>query len=148
MKQDRTPDWPRGFAGSISHANGIAIAAASKTTARSSLGVDLEAIGSLQVELWPEIFTQEEIQFLSALPPTEWPAHATILFSLKESFYKYQYTYTRQWLDFKEATIFLNIEAKSAVLTTMVPIPIEGKIRSVFIGNYSVGESFVMSAFC
>jgi 4'-phosphopantetheinyl transferase EntD len=104
---DRSPRWPAGIVGSISHTDGYACAAVALESAIGSIGVDVEIVGRVTRNLDPLIFTRRESAFLATLAEAERARAATIIFSAKEAFYKCQYAVTRTWLDFQDATLEL-----------------------------------------
>ncbi len=87
VSPDRSPRWPRGFVGSITHSGSFAWAAVARDTALRSLGIDSEPI-------FDEAALREAAPV--ALDAGEWrlagrsdPAtHATLVFSAKEALYK------------------------------------------------------------
>jgi enterobactin synthetase component D len=87
----RGPQWPRGYIGSITHADNMAVAVVVQDHVLRGVGLDLEPIASddgvsaiMQVALSPD-----EIHALGALAThVGMPAAVTAAFSAKESFYK------------------------------------------------------------
>lgn len=85
-RNGRTPIWPQGVAGSISHSESRAIAVVS--LAHSAVGVDCETImaDALADKLQPEFISQPEAQLC---PPTmTFASFLTVVFSGKEAVYK------------------------------------------------------------
>lgn len=97
---DRTPQWPPGTTGSITHTEGFCGAVAARSRLFPVLGIDAEAVGRVTSELWPHICTPDERRWLAGMPVVEQAAAATLLFAAKEAFYKCQYGLTREWLEF------------------------------------------------
>lgn len=114
---DRAPVWPSGFAGSISHTDGycVAVAARVKNADRvkgiAALGVDVEQVGRVLPELWPQLMCEEEIVRLQRLSETERAVNASLIFSAKEAFYKAQYALTGGWVDFGDAAVELLVDS-------------------------------------
>lgn len=102
---DRTPAWPTGLAGSISHTNNFCCAAIGNASKVGSIGIDAEIIGGVTSDLDALLFTPREADLLAGLPDRAREIAATLIFSAKEAFYKCQYPVTRAWLDFTDATI-------------------------------------------
>lgn len=105
---DRSPIWPEGFTGSISHSKNLVWASVAKTDQVISVGVDTEAIvdAATRSQTWEQVATIEELRSLEALdldPKVEF----TVLFSAKEAFYKCWYPITKQYLDFKDVIVDL-----------------------------------------
>ncbi len=93
---DRSPVWPQGFVGSISHVPpdparrlpGQVIAVAARSADCAGLGVDLERIGSLAPEHWSAFMTKRELAWIATRPVVQrsWLAHG--LWSAKEAVMK------------------------------------------------------------
>ncbi len=107
MNGDRRPQWPAPIIGSISHASGICCAAVAERRQFRAIGLDVEIVGSVTPEIWPTICTPEETAWLGALREPEQSRCAALIFSAKESFYKCQYSVTRQWLEFDDVALDL-----------------------------------------
>jgi enterobactin synthetase component D len=103
---DRSPIWPSGYVGSISHDQTNVLAAVSTNWNYQSIGIDSENIVDQKTlaTLREEIIDPVEWRILSELPLPE-EARFSIAFSAKESFYKCWYPITKQFFGFKQATI-------------------------------------------
>lgn len=101
MGPDRAPIWPQGWAGSISHAAGWAVAIAREGGAL--IGVDLEADEDLPEDILPEILTPAE-----RLRQSGDLRLARRIFAIKEAVYKAQYPVTQQVFDFQTLEISLS----------------------------------------
>jgi 4'-phosphopantetheinyl transferase EntD len=101
----REPIWPRGVAGSITHAGSHALAAAAFLSDAGGVGIDLEDRGRFFPALATEIAGEDE---LAALGRMEGRARkdATIeLFSAKESIYKAHFPRIGHYFGFDAARI-------------------------------------------
>lgn len=105
---DRAPLWPRGFSGSIAHADGLAIAVARKGL---PLGVDVEDDADVESDLWPLVCTAEELDSLPAKDPGR---TVRKIFSAKEAAYKAQYGVTGRMIGFDALSIRIAGAAFSA----------------------------------
>lgn len=76
------PIWPVAATGSISHADGLALAAVVRRQHIEALGVDIEGPRQLERAAWPDVFTSGERAELSG------DSAAVALFSAKEAIYK------------------------------------------------------------
>ena len=99
---NREPLWPAGIIGSISHCDNFVGAVIASTTTLKAIGLDIETIGKVGLELWDLVFTPSEQSFLRTLEPTQISLYSTVLFSAKECFYKLQFPLTRTYIDFKD----------------------------------------------
>lgn len=103
---DRSPVWPKGFSGSISHSKNWVWSSAAKSNQILSIGVDTEAIvdAATRSQTWEQVAAIDELRTLEALdldPATEF----TVLFSAKEAFYKCWYPVAKQFFYFKDAFV-------------------------------------------
>lgn len=104
VAEDRRPVWPVDIAGSITHTKGFAAAVVARSGVLRSVGLDTEKSGSVKPELWPRI-CGPETGWLASLPEEERRAAATLIFCIKEAFYKCQYAITGQYLGFDDARV-------------------------------------------
>lgn len=102
---DRSPAWPAGFTGSITHTDVNCACAIARTEAIAAVGIDMEVIGAVGPELWEKIFSSTEQADLQGRPIEEQLLYATLFFCAKEAFFKLQYTLTSAWLDFSDVTV-------------------------------------------
>lgn len=105
-RADRAPDWPAGFAGSITHGAGlVAVAVGRSVGVGDGVGIDVEAllgeVDRLHVEA--SCLTPAERERLEPLPQAGQVALATLLFSAKEAFFKCLHPAVRCWFDFVDA---------------------------------------------
>jgi 4'-phosphopantetheinyl transferase EntD len=119
---DRSPVWPAGFTGSITHTQGYCAAAVAPRGQFAALGLDAEIVGRVTPELWAYLFTPAEATLLEALPIRRRAAVATLIFSAKEAFYKCQYALTAAWLDFDEVTLEIDDLDATAGAFTVRPL--------------------------
>ncbi len=103
---DRSPIWPEGFSGSISHSKNWVWASLAKSDPIRSIGIDTEAIvdASTRSETLEQTATLEELRTLEALE-LDPCAEFTVLFSAKEAFYKCWYPVSKQYFGFKDAIV-------------------------------------------
>jgi 4'-phosphopantetheinyl transferase EntD len=91
---EREPIWPQGFVGSISHAQGVAVAAAAQANHYQSLGIDIEGHTDFSTALLRRILSPAEFDHVTSLASkrTEW---GRLYFSAKEAVYKCVWPLTR-----------------------------------------------------
>lgn len=97
---DRSPVWPAGLNGSISHANGICAAVLTRDASRR-LGLDVEDPAPLETDLWPLVLTPAEMEELNAVAQGERGTIAKQIFCIKESAYKAQFPITGAVIGFQ-----------------------------------------------
>lgn len=105
---DRSPVWPEGLVGSISHTGRACVAVVGLREQVHAIGIDIENDLPMDPRLWPMICTPEERAFVSTQPTPLQGRLVTWLFSAKEAFYKWQYPQTRRMLDFQDVRVELN----------------------------------------
>jgi enterobactin synthetase component D len=100
--EDRSPIWPAGIHGSITHGKGWAAAVVAAEGACRSLGLDQEALldDERAERLMGEILTPAERE---RLDHSQLGLTVTLTFSLKESLFKALYPLTRQRFYFEHA---------------------------------------------
>jgi len=106
---DRSPRWPTGFLGSISHTDDCCAVAVTKSRGVAGLGIDIEPETPLAPELEEQICTANERSWLSLHSTSDRTRLGTLLFSAKEAVYKCQYTVTGSFLDFKDVELEVDI---------------------------------------
>jgi 4'-phosphopantetheinyl transferase EntD len=108
VRSDRTPVWPEGFTGSISHTDGFCAAVAGQRSRFLGIGLDAENVAAVTSDIWPDICTAGEAEWLSALPPEEHQRAAALIFSAKEAFYKCQFAAAGRELEFHDVELDLD----------------------------------------
>lgn len=104
-KKDNQAEWPEGFTGSISHSNYMCGAVVARTMDLVSVGIDIETIGGVDRNMWDLLFTKAEQSLLLSLNESDQRLYSTLIFSAKESFYKFQYPITSEFLEFNEVEL-------------------------------------------
>lgn len=105
VNADRSPRWPNGFVGSISHSDQTAWAVVAEAKQLLSVGVDTETIvDQPKVDVHSSIATEAEWDVASTLSFSR-PATFALVFSAKESFYKCWYPVTESTFDFLDVEV-------------------------------------------
>lgn len=145
--EDRAPQWPPGFRGSITHSREWALAVAGRAESGCSFGFDLEIPGRLSDKARRLVLTHSERSRLEACNEAEGRLRATLIFSLKEAFYKWQYPLTGQWLGFQEAEVSCEDfpTGGRAQLKVVVPRCHDLLARRVFQLRYALTPSWVLA---
>jgi enterobactin synthetase component D len=99
VNPDRSPRWPDGLTGSISHCAEACIAVVGRAPNWAGIGIDLEPDIPMDRDLWPAIVSPKEIDLLSDTSPG---LGALRLFVAKEAAYKAQYASSGQLIDFHD----------------------------------------------
>jgi 4'-phosphopantetheinyl transferase EntD len=100
----REPLWPEGVVGSISHCDGLVMAAVANRSDYQSIGIDAEVNQALPCEVFSTVFSEGELNRLNALPSVgvSWDR---LVFSVKESVFKTWYPLEKTWLDFTDCDV-------------------------------------------
>lgn len=98
------PQWPRGLAGCISHSRGLAAAIVARAEPALLLGLDLEKTNRLSAGAIQKVVHPLEQNFVAGDQ-----VRASLLFSLKEAFYKAQFPRWRTPGNFHDMALTLDL---------------------------------------
>ncbi|HEX3836269.1 MAG TPA: 4'-phosphopantetheinyl transferase superfamily protein [Steroidobacteraceae bacterium] len=146
MNADRTPLWPPGATGSITHTDTFCAAVVAPTRQIRAVGLDAEPAHSVKPELWRRICTPEELAILAAQDQQSALSAATLIFSAKEAFYKCQYALTREWLGF--ADIRVTLDANRFTVEATRSLQIAGLVPGPWRGSHRREAQFVITGIC
>ena len=106
VAEDRSPIWPHGFTGSISHSNSWVWTAVAESDNAASLGIDTEVIVTRKTRnlLYDDIVTEQERMIIQSLGLSA-ELTFTLAFSAKEAFFKCWYPITKEFFGFRQAAI-------------------------------------------
>ena len=111
---DGIPQWPEGVVGSISHCRGVAMATVANSADCRLLGLDLEKINRLSAGAINKVLHPIEESFASGDQ-----LKASILFSLKEAFYKAQFPKWRSVGNFRDLALDVDLANGAAKIIEM-----------------------------
>lgn len=112
--EEGLPAWPPGFLASISHSRGMAMAVAAPVRTLSALGLDLERTNRLSEAAMRRVVHPLEVGFVGGDP-----SRASILFSLKEAFYKAQFPRWQTRGNFQDLALKVDFDAGTAAVVEM-----------------------------
>ncbi|MCF3972232.1 4'-phosphopantetheinyl transferase family protein [Paracoccus salsus] len=113
VAEDRSPVWPQGVTGSITHARDVALAVAAPLTLVSGLGLDVEPDLPLPDDVLSDICDDEECSWIaSQREPLRW---ARLIFVAKEAAFKCQYPASRTIFGFEVMQVRVDPDAGSLV---------------------------------
>jgi enterobactin synthetase component D len=115
-KVSGVPVWPEAYVGSISHCRGLALAVAASSSVALLLGVDLEKTNRISEAATKRVVHPQEESFVAGDQ-----VRASILFSLKEAFYKAQYPRDRTNGNFHDLILKVDSEAGTARAVELAP---------------------------
>jgi len=108
----REPLWPATVVGSITHTEGLCVAAVALRSRYAGIGIDVELDEPLSPSVAERVATEAETSSLASMPHL---VAARLVFSAKEAFYKCQFYRTRQFLDFFDVSIELAAQGEFSV---------------------------------
>ena len=100
--EKREPVWPAGIVGTISHTRDYCGVAIARQHEVRGLGFDVERISDVRAHLRSHIATDEELGALMTVMGGTTELALALAFSGKESFFKFQYPLSRQWIGLRE----------------------------------------------
>ena len=106
---DGVPAWPEDLVGSISHSRGVAAAVAARASEYSLVGLDLEKTNRLSEAAMKRVIHPKEAQVVG-----DDQVKASVLFSLKEAFYKAQFPRYRTPGNFHDLALAVDWKAGCA----------------------------------
>jgi 4'-phosphopantetheinyl transferase EntD len=104
QREDRSPNWPAGLTGSISHTSGYSVAVAARSSTWT-IWIDAERIGRVDAEILGAVATPHERQGLVHVHPPQRDLAAALVFSAKEALFKAQWPITGEWVDFPDVEV-------------------------------------------
>src|SRR2546425_11570060 len=111
--QDRSPVWPPGMVGSLSHCGDYCGVAIARSLEIAGVGFDVERARPLEGRVASIICTPAELRRIESLPDLPPGLWTMIVFSAKESAYKCYHPLMKTFLDFHDVEIDLTPEDSS-----------------------------------
>lgn len=139
---DRSPRWPAGVRGSISHTEGRCAAAVARGRDLGGLGLDIERIGRVTDRVLPRIATRREREWLARLAPVCEEA-ATLLFSAKESVYKCLGRPLARPLGWHDVEIELDLQAGAFGVQVLLTDVARGGVPARLEGRFALEAGYV-----
>jgi len=137
-ESDGRPRWPEGVLGSLSHCEGLCVAAVAATAAVRLLGVDVEPRTPLPDGVLGLVASPREIA-AHGQPPLD-----TVLFSAKESLFKALYPRVGYVFGFEE--IAISLAANGSFVARLQPNLAAAARRTTLRGQFALTRDFVMTA--
>ncbi|RAJ56474.1 4'-phosphopantetheinyl transferase EntD [Streptomyces sp. Amel2xB2] len=140
------PRWPVGVVGSMTHCAGYRAAAVAREADAVGIGIDAEPDGPLPEGVLEAVSLPSERKALGALRARSAEVHwDRLLFSAKESVFKTWYPLTARELDFSEAEIAIDAEARTFVARLLVEGPVVGGARLRHFAGRWASEAGVLA---
>lgn len=141
---DRSPSWPPGVTGSMSHTHGCCAAAVSLDLGVIGVGIDIEVDCSLPNELESAICTDYERAWLDQQPNAERGHLTRLIFSSKEAVYKCQYPVTTKVLAFNDVTLDLDLSLRR--FSVKATADANAQLLARLNGNFARPTGFMVAA--
>lgn len=125
MRSDRSPAWPSGFVGSISHTSSLAATVAAPRDLFAGLGVDIEEDSPLELNLRQLIMLPDEREHLPSnfMIGSRSVDMAKVVFSIKEAVFKAIFPLTKAPLDFHDVSVAIDLRHARFSVKSLLPIP-------------------------
>lgn len=141
----REPLFPAGISGSITHTGDYCAAAALRQGALRALGIDAEAAAALPPGVAALLLVESEQAMVAALAATL-PLAPTLLFSIKEAFYKAFFQIEQRYLDPLEAEVLLQPLDTAFTIRVLKPGLGPRWQGRAHAGRWSINATHVLSA--
>jgi enterobactin synthetase component D len=115
IRPDRSPAWPEGLVGSISHTDGLALAGVAEAQRYRSLGLDLERELAAEVASQVGPLLLDDGEWRRRPPGWTETVFTTLVFSAKEALYKAIHPIVQRMMEFHDARL-LAVEKGHVVL--------------------------------
>jgi 4'-phosphopantetheinyl transferase EntD len=139
---DRVPQWPDGFIGTISHSDRLCAALVGRTHDFLGIGFDIEKRIRIDSGLRLLICRPDEIE----LEKTRDFNDTTLLrFVAKEAFFKAYFPATRNFLDFLDIRVSLDLALDSFEATLMKPSSPSLNGSRTFVGHFAIIGSYLVA---
>ncbi len=144
---NREPVWPSGLTGSITHINGYSVAVIASTKEISGIGIDIELNSKLNNNIIPNIQTNSEIIRNGELSLSDRILCINkLIFSAKESVFKFIYPFVLKYIKFKDVEIILDVETKTFKIF-FLNLELSSTFKnSVLIGKFEVNQKYIATA--
>lgn len=108
---DRSPVWPKGLAGSISHGGGLCLSVVSADPGVAAIGIDVDSATPLPSDLWEVVCDASELAWLMSQPAAIRGRLAKLIFCSKEAAYKSQYPVSKRLFGFDGFHVVIDLQA-------------------------------------
>lgn len=147
VKAGRAPQFPAGYAGSITHTEAYCAAAILPTEDLASVGIDAEPNDSLSSDLIELIASAAERSMIDVLcrrrPDIHW---SKLVFSAKEAFFKAYYPLRGQYLDFHDVMVHLDPSTNCFRVNLLQST--NGLCSLLSSGRYRLYSDLICTGFC
>ncbi|WP_038913026.1 4'-phosphopantetheinyl transferase family protein [Dickeya zeae] len=142
---DRSPQWPAGIVGSLSHNVDSVLCAAHRCDQdMTCVGLDIETrmSGERADNLWPGIADEMEYDWLHSHAPIPFASMLTLSFSAKESLFKALYPQVKRYFDFLDVRMVgLDTTQRTFTLQLLTDLSADYLQGRRFCGSYQLRDN-------
>jgi len=142
---DRSPFWPQGVVGSVSHTAGCCVVAVTKEKNIIGVGIDIEPDEPLRPELIPLICTAAELRSIGEIGASTAAWLGKLFFCAKEAFYKCQYNVTKTVMDFHDVELAIDTGMGTFAISQIANVGPEWDLVSRASGKFRRESGFVVA---
>lgn len=141
MNADRSPSWPDGLIGSISHCRQYAIAAVACRNLIQSVGIDVEnLLDSTSAHAMADGFLRTEE--IALCPFSDFGRYATLVFSAKESLFKALHPLTGRYFEPLDARV-MDCDEQSLRLELLINLDLNWQSGRILHIRHGIHEQNV-----
>src|SRR5229473_2552741 len=149
MAADRSPVWPQGYVGSITHTDELVGVAVARRKEFRGIGIDAETIiqpgTAVEIDDLCMSETERALRDSAEINPRTF---SSLCFSAKESFFKCLYPLTGVWFDFRDAEIAcFDADLQRLQMRLLRDLPFGFREGQIFSGTFSRTDRRVYTAF-
>jgi 4'-phosphopantetheinyl transferase EntD len=144
---NREPIWPDTIVGSITHCQDYYAATVAYAEHISGIGIDAELNTKLSNKLLSTTQTKNELTFNQKLCSISDVCINKLVFSAKESVFKFIYPYLKQYIKFMDIEIYLDFKTSTFSALLINKISVEDIDMSSCIGKFKFNETHIVSCF-
>jgi 4'-phosphopantetheinyl transferase EntD len=144
VNPDRSPAWPRGFIGSITHCHRFCGAAAAIQKHISGIGFDAESSDAFSADILHIVCSEDEINQFPWSAPKANVSWSQVAFCAKEAVYKCYYPIAQTFLDFSDIEIrFRKTDGNESGDFFSVLSPDKNVGDGVFTGRWQISTGII-----
>jgi len=147
VAEDRSPCWPSGVVGSITHGAGWAAAVTARAEHWRGLGLDVEKLlpPARADRLVAEILTPRELAGYAELSDPQRALRVTLTFSIKESLFKALYPLVKKRFYFQEAELIQHDATGYARLRLLNDLSPEWQTGAEVEGQFALFDDYLLT---
>jgi 4'-phosphopantetheinyl transferase EntD len=138
---NRTPKWPEGVHGSITHCDTLCVVAISNNHIITGIGIDVEPAEPLPQDAEKFVMLADEYSSIKKLPAALQSLATRLIFSTKEATYKAVYPRLQLFLDFSD--VHVEIHEAGTFTATLLHTTAANRIHNKIDGRYHIDDRHI-----